>query len=89
MTEVVKRDLVAEFAHDVLDIIAEDFSRPEYRAGFAVTALTMAALSRMGVRFIPTVIVSFMAGKSAEFLYGTLAEINAKLGGGYVDPDTI
>jgi hypothetical protein len=72
-----------DLAHGVLDQVVANLRRPDYRAGLAVTALTMAVLARLGARPGPALVISLLAGNATERLYGTITEINAKLDGGY------
>jgi hypothetical protein len=82
---IVKRGAAAELAHDVVDMVAADFSRPAFRAGMAVTMVSTIMLARMGARPFMTVVTSVMLGAAAERAYATVEEISAKLGGDYVD----
>jgi hypothetical protein len=70
---------IVDIAHGALDQLLDDFSRPSYRAGFGVSVLSAAVLSKLGARMSVAVIVSVMIGLSVERLYEMAEDVHGKL----------
>lgn len=62
----IDRDL----AHDILDTAIEDWKRPSFRAGLAVSVLSAAMLANTRAKLGVTLFISLLAGGAAEHLYG-------------------
>lgn len=77
----IQSDGVRDLAHDVLDELAEDFSRPSFRAGLATSMLSAAVLARLGARPFFSIVMALMMGAAVERLYGMAEDIHGKLTG--------
>lgn len=79
MTAITVKDepLLLGLAHDVVDQLAADFSRPAFRAGLGVTLFSTIMLAKLGARPSVTIIAATMLGWSAERLYGMAEDISA------------
>lgn len=69
--------------HDAVDGMIDDWNRPAFRAGAAVTAASTFVLARLGTRPLLAVLVAASLGVAAQNLYEMAEEITAKLDGAH------
>jgi len=72
---------VRGFVHDMVDMAMDDWQRPSFRAGAAVTAASTVVLARLGVRPFLIVPIAVSLGASAMGVYEMAQDITARVGG--------
>lgn len=74
-TESAVRGLV----HEMLDVAMDDWQRPSFRAGAAVTAASTVVLAELGVRPLLSILIAVSLGAAAMGAYEMAEDITAKL----------
>lgn len=77
--EIIARgpdDVIRAIAHGAVDSFIEDWSRPAYRAAFAVSSVSAIIVMRLGASMLQAIIIGALVHVSAERLYEMAEDIH-------------